>query len=136
MTMSLAALMFEGLVAVLLVVAAVLCWRVDSKLRALKTGQDGVRQSIIELNDATDRARASLAALDRAAGENGETLDRRINEARRVADELRLLTGKGDDKIEARAASRTSERASRRRAADYFPGGSGSPVMNDLKDVR
>ena len=39
--MTLAALIFEGLVAALLLVAVVMCWRVDRRLNALKRGQDG-----------------------------------------------------------------------------------------------
>jgi hypothetical protein len=44
-----------------------MCWRVDRRLRALRNGQDGLKDTITALNDAVDRARASLAALDRAS---------------------------------------------------------------------
>ena len=130
--MTLAALVFEGLVAGLLLVAAIMCWRVDARLRALKNGQDGVRQSIIDLNDATDRARASLITLERATGGAGKDLEHQVAEARKLADELRLITSSADRQVES-AARRPSPR---RRAAEMFPGGAGSPVMNDLKDVR
>jgi len=65
--MTLAALAFEGLVCLLLAAAAIMCWRVDRRLRTLREGQDGLKETIASLNDAVDRARASLAALDRAA---------------------------------------------------------------------
>lgn len=129
--MSYAGLIFEGLVAVLLLVAAVMCWRVDRRLRALKTGQDGVRESVVALNDATDRARASLAALERATTESGEVLERRISEAKSLADELHMITGKVDQKADA-----LSRRPVRRRATEVFPEGAGSSVLNDLKNVR
>lgn len=131
--MTLAALVFEGLVAALLLVAVVMCWRVDRRLNALKKGQDGVQSSVIALNEATDRARASLAALERATSQSGDVLERRVAEARKLADELRLISGQAD-----RAADGLSNRRppARRRAAEIFPEGAGSRVINDLKDVR
>lgn len=130
--MTLAALIFEGLVAALLVVAVVMCWRVDRRLSALKKGQDGVRESVIALNEATDRARASLGALERATAQSAEVLEKRVADARVLADELRLVTGNADRK----ADNLTQRRAPRRRAADIFPDGAGSRIINDLKDVR
>ncbi|WP_291842955.1 DUF6468 domain-containing protein [Maricaulis sp.] len=130
--MTLAALIFEGLVAALLVVAVVMCWRVDRRLSALKKGQDGVRESVIALNEATDRARASLGALERATAQSVDVLEKRVHEARSLADELRLVTGSADRKADRMA----QPRAPRRRAADIFPDGAGSRVINDLKDVR
>ena len=129
--MTLAGLIFEGLVAVLLVFAVVMCWRVDRRLRALKDGQDGVRDSVIALNEATDRARASLVALERATTESGDILERRIQEARRLSDELHLMTGKAD-----RTANTLAQRPARRRASEVFPDGVGSGIHNNLKDVR
>lgn len=129
--MTLAGLVFEGVVAGLLLLAVIMCWRVDRRLNALKTGQDGVRESVVQLNDATDRARAALAALERATRENGDILERRVQDARALSDELRLMTGKAD-----RTADTMTRRPARKRAADIFPQGAGSSVLNDLKDVR
>jgi len=129
--MTLAGLVFEGLVAALLLVAVVMCWRVDKRLRALKSGQDGVQDSVIALNEATDRARASMAALERATLESGEVLEGRVRDARQLSDELRLMTSKAD-----RTAESIAQRPARRRATDIFPDGAGSRVLNDLKDVR
>lgn len=93
-------LIFEALVAVLMLGAAVMCWRVDRRLKTLRDGQDGLRQTIGALNDAVDRARASLAALDRASKESGGELKSRVGEARRLADELRILTSAGEERAE------------------------------------
>lgn len=98
--MSLAAFVFEALIGLLLVGAAIMCWRVDRRLKALRDGQDGLRETVAALNDAVDRARAGLAALDRASRESGEVLEARIREARALADELRLLTSAGESRIE------------------------------------
>ncbi len=104
--MSYASLAFEGLVCVLLLAAAVMCWRVDRRLRALRDGQDGLKDTISALNDAVDRARASLAALDRASKEQGAALRSDVDAARRLADELRFLTDEG----EARAVRASNRR--------------------------
>lgn len=104
--MTLASLAFEGLVCVLLLAAAVMCWRVDRRLRALRDGQDGLKDTIGALNDAVDRARASLAALDRAAREQGAGLKTEVEHARALCDELRFLNDQGEAKFE-RAETRT-----------------------------
>lgn len=101
-----ASLAFEGLVCVLLLAAAVMCWRVDRRLRALRDGQDGLKGTIGQLNDAVDRARASLSALDRASKDQGAALKSEVDAARRLADELRFLTDEG----EARAQRATTRR--------------------------
>lgn len=98
--MSLAAFLFEALIGVLLVGAAVMCWRVDQRLKALRNGQDGLKETIGALNDAVDRARAGLSALDRASRESGEVLEQRTREARALADELRLLTSSGETRLD------------------------------------
>ena len=93
-------LIFEGLVAVLMLGAGVMCWRVDQRLKSLRNGQDGLKATIGALNDAVDRARASLAALDRASREQGADLKQRVEEARRMADELSILTSAGESRAE------------------------------------
>lgn len=98
--MSLAAFLFEALIGVLLVGAAVMCWRVDRRLKALRDGQDGLKETVSALNDAVDRARAGLSALDRASKDAGEVLDQRTREARALADELRLLTSAGETRLD------------------------------------
>lgn len=129
--MTLATLVFEGAVALLVLLAAVMMWRVDAKLRALRSGQDGIRDSIIALDEASERARASLASLQRAARESGESLEDNVRRAQGLADELRLLVETGDRRAEDIAA-----RPRRKTIADHFPEGSRKTVFSDLKDVR
>ncbi|WP_270375184.1 MULTISPECIES: DUF6468 domain-containing protein [Marinicauda] len=109
-------LIFEGLVAVLMLGAGVMCWRVDQRLKSLRNGQDGLKATIGALNDAVDRARASLAALDRASREQGADLKQRVEEARRMADELSILTSAGESRAERLA------QAPRRREMNVEPG--------------
>lgn len=130
--MSYASLAFEGLVCVLLLAAAVMCWRVDRRLRALRDGQDGLKGTISALNDAVDRARASLAALDRASREQGASLKAEVDAARRLADELRFLTDEG----ETRAARAVSRRRPAEPETAPQPTGRASARLEALKALR
>jgi hypothetical protein len=98
--MSFAVLVFEAVVLVVLAGAGIMCWRVDRRLRALRDGQDGLRETVVALDEAVERARASLAALDRASKGAGADLQDSVREARALADELRLLTEAGDQRAE------------------------------------
>ncbi|MBI1237165.1 MAG: hypothetical protein GC188_10830 [Alphaproteobacteria bacterium] len=129
--MTLATLVFEGAVALLVLIAAVMLWRVDARLRALRSGQDGIRASIIALDEASERARASLAGLQRAARESGESLEENVRRAQGLSDELRLLVEAGD-----RQADSIASRPRRKTIAEHFPEGGRKTVYTDLKDVR
>ncbi len=142
--MTLAAFVFEALVALLLLGAAIMCLRVDRRLRALKTGQDGMMETVRRLDESTDRARASLAALDRAAREHGQTLEARVREARELADELALLTERGDARADALARGPERPRPDRpaptqarseRTADDTLKAGEGR-LLDALKAMR
>lgn len=130
--MSYASLAFEILVCTLLAAAAIMCWRVDRRLRSLRDGQDGLRDTIGALNDAVDRARASLSALDRAAKEQGSALKRDVDAAQRMSDELRFLTEAGEtrlSRLEGVRRSQAAEPVERRRA--------GAPARSEaLKELR
>lgn len=129
--MSLAAFLFEALIGILLVGAAVMCWRVDRRLKALRDGQDGLKETVSALNDAVDRARAGLAALDRASRESGEVLEQRTREARALADELRLLTGAGETRLD------RFERTRRPQAASELPRPrEGSPAAREREHLK
>lgn len=107
--MSMLSLVFEAMVAVVLVFAATLCWRLDRRLTALKSGQDGVRQAVAELAAATARAEAGVRDLRAASQEAGRDLERRIAVARETADELALLSGEGGRRTRDSAAEHDAE---------------------------
>ncbi|KAA5803343.1 hypothetical protein F1654_05910 [Alkalicaulis satelles] len=132
--MTLAALAFEGLICILLAAAAIMCWRVDRRLRALREGQDGLKETIAGLNDAVDRARASLAALDRAAREQGAGLKSEVEQARAMADELRLL-GAGAESQAARLVGRP-QRTSAARTAEPAAADASRRRLETLKAMR
>lgn len=92
--MSPISLTLEGVLAVLLGACLYSFWRLDRKLNALRTGQDGVRAAAVELAQATLAAETAVKALRVTAQEAGRDLQARINDARATADRLGLGAGR------------------------------------------
>ncbi|HEY2069367.1 MAG TPA: DUF6468 domain-containing protein [Rhizomicrobium sp.] len=80
----------------LLAATLVYCALLERKLSALRKGQDGLKQTILDLNSSIVTAGASMRALKAAASEAAETLDTRIANARQLNDELSLMTASGE----------------------------------------
>lgn len=89
--MSMASLVFEGLVVVVLLLAAALAWRIDRKLTALRSGADGMAAAVGQLAEASARAQASITALRAASEEAGADLEARVRHASALAGELQRL---------------------------------------------
>lgn len=81
---------------VLLIVTIGYCVILERRLAAVRKGQDGLKSTISELNAAIAGAGASLRALKAAAGESAEMLDGRLTAARKLNDELAVLTASGE----------------------------------------
>ncbi len=69
-------------------------WRLDQKLAALRSGQDGVRAATVELGQAVAQAETAVRALRLTAQDAGRDLQARINDARATADRLGLGAGR------------------------------------------
>jgi phage shock protein A len=108
----------------LLAATLIYCALLERKLSALRKGQDGLKQTIMELNTAIISAGASMRALKAAAGEAAETLDGRIANARSLSDELSLITSSGE-----RIAERIAGAAPAKPANGIHP----ASLMNRLK---
>lgn len=85
MTISLA---FEILVSVLLIVTIGYCFALDRRLKALRSGQDGVRQSIQDLVQATLQAQQSVHDLTKTGEQITHELEARIVEAKTLTTKL------------------------------------------------
>lgn len=92
--MSPIALTLEGLLAVMLAACLYCFWRLDRKLSALRSGQDGIRAAAAELAQATAAAETAVRALRLTASEAGRDLQARINDARATADRLGIGAGR------------------------------------------
>ena len=87
-------LSLEVLLAVLLAACLFYFWRLDRKLAALRSGQDGVRAAAAELALATAQAEAAIRALRAASTDAGRDLQARINDARATAERLGIGAGR------------------------------------------
>jgi hypothetical protein len=104
-----ASLILELALMALLSMTLVTCIVLERKLSALRKGQDGLKDTIGELNGAIASAGASMRTLKAAAGGAVETLDARLHAARAMTDELSLLTASGE-RIAERIAGASSSR--------------------------
>ena len=87
-------LAIEVVLAVLLAVCLFYFWRLDQKLQALRTGQDGALRAAAELAQATAQAEAAVRAMRSTAQDAGRDLQARINDACATADRLGLGAGR------------------------------------------
>ena len=87
-------LVLEGLLAVMLAACLFFFWRLDQKLGALRSGQDGALRAAAELAQATSQAEAAVRAMRSTAQDAGRDLQARINDARATADRLGLGAGR------------------------------------------
>lgn len=107
-------LILESLVAVLLVVTIVYCVKLELRLRALRSGQDGLKEIIGALNTATVRAQTSVAELRAAAESVRADLGDRVSQARSICDELSLMIETGNnlaDRLAGKSAPARGPRA-------------------------
>jgi hypothetical protein len=87
-------LVIEVVLALMLAICLFYFWRLDQKLNALRTGQDGALRAAAELAQATAQAEAAVRAMRVTAQEAGRDLQARINDARATADRLGLGAGR------------------------------------------
>jgi predicted NAD/FAD-binding protein len=73
-----------------LMLVAILCFRLDAKLNALRKGKDGVAAAAGQLNAAVNRADAAIKALRAHSEEASELLQKRIDEAQAISDGLKF----------------------------------------------
>ncbi len=87
-------LVIEVILALMLAVCLFFFWRLDQKLAALRSGQDGALRAAAELGQATAQAEAAVRAMRSTAQDAGRDLQARINDARATADRLGLGAGR------------------------------------------
>lgn len=87
-------LVIEAVLALMLGACLFYFWRLDKRLAALRSGQDGVLRAAAELAQATAQAEAAVRSLRATAQEAGRDLQSRINDARATADRLGLGAGR------------------------------------------
>lgn len=97
------------LVAALLAVTLGYCFVLERKLRALRTGQDGLKDVIESLDKATGRAQLSLVQLKEEGTQAGGVLKAQIDSAALLVDELKMMMETGDRLADRLAGTRKGE---------------------------
>lgn len=85
----------EIVVCLFLAATIAYCAIIDRKLRAMRAGQDGLRELIGDLGSATQNAVAAIDGLKRASEQTGEELAERIRRAKALSDELSVMVEAG-----------------------------------------
>jgi hypothetical protein len=83
--MTLYSMTLDVLLAVLLVIAIAYCWRLDQKLKTLRSGGEDMVEAARELQVSLAQAQAAIEQLRRSADGAGKDLQGRIEEARAVS---------------------------------------------------
>ena len=89
-------LVVELLLSALLMLTLGYCALLERKLSLLRKGQDGLKETISELNTAITNAGVSMRMLKTAAAGTSEKLEEEIARGRGLADELAVLTSSGE----------------------------------------
>jgi hypothetical protein len=89
-------LIIEIMLSVLLLATVVYCALLERKLSALRKGQDGLKETIGELNRAIVSASVSMRTLRATAEDAGKNLQEQVGKARGLIDELSLLNISGE----------------------------------------
>lgn len=111
------------------------CVLLERRLAAMRKGQDALKGTIGQLNHAIASAGNSLGQLRAAAHGAAETLDERMGLARKLIDELSVLTTSGERIAERfdRGFDRSNEQRPRIvRNAPVQPGG----IMSRLDAIK
>ena len=91
-------LIIEGILAFLLVLTIVYCWRLDQRLSSLRKGNDGMIAAARELAETISQAEMAIQGMRRTANETGKELQSRIDEARSISRSLQNQTRRGFDR--------------------------------------
>jgi hypothetical protein len=89
-------LIVELALIVLLSATLAYCVLLERRLAAMRKGQDALKGTLAELNRAIVTAGSSLGQLRAAAHDAAGTLDERMGLARKLIDELSVLTASGE----------------------------------------
>ncbi|PHR60905.1 MAG: hypothetical protein COA47_06785 [Robiginitomaculum sp.] len=122
MTLSIA---FEILVSLLLVITIGYCFVLDQRLKALRSGQDGVRQSIVELISATGQAEHSIRLLKETGTTVSQELEAHILEAKALGQKITARTEPAPRRASARPLGKIPSAS--------IPNLNGSGLMDRLK---
>ncbi|MES1990655.1 MAG: DUF6468 domain-containing protein [Pseudomonadota bacterium] len=116
--------MLEIIVSLLLIATIGYCATIDRRLRAMREGQDGLRDLIRDLSGATTQALSAIAHLRQASDATGAALSEQVKRGTVLADELSFMVQAGND-----IANRLGGIETRRSVAPSMPQPQPQPQM-------
>lgn len=121
-------ILLDGLMALLLIITTVYCWRLNKRIRVLQDSKSELAQIIRQFDESTQRATESIAEIHGATSRIAENIQHKIDKANYLADDLQFMIEKGSklaDKMEgninpARAARQAPprEQAARKESSE------------------
>lgn len=89
-------LFLDSLMALLLIITAVYCWRLNKRIQVLQDSKGELAQTIREFDQSTQRATQSIAEIHEATVRLSENMQHKIDKATYVADDLQFMIEKGN----------------------------------------
>lgn len=139
-------LISNAVVAVLLIVMIGYSFVLNKRLNGLRKNHEEMSRLIASLNQASERAQASILHLKSIGQEAEHALKMEVAKARSLADELALITEAGSDladRIEQRFDDRKKQVAEPEGDSDWLfqeedeaPQPSGGDLLNKLRSAR
>jgi hypothetical protein len=106
-------ILLDGLMAMLLVITTVYCWRLNKRIRILQDSKSELAQIIRQFDESTQRATSSIAEIHGATARIAENIQHKIDKANYLADDLQFMIEKGSkiaDKMEGGLTGRNAPR--------------------------
>lgn len=88
-------LLVNSMMALLLLVTIIYCWRLNKRIRILQDGKSELAQIIREFNESTERATQSIADIHQATTRLSENIQHKIDRANFLATDLDMMIEKG-----------------------------------------
>ncbi|MEZ5937982.1 MAG: DUF6468 domain-containing protein [Hyphomonadaceae bacterium] len=97
-------MILDLVLAALLLIAILYCWRLDGKLKNLRSGKDGMIEAARELQSSVEQAERAIAGLRQSADAAGRDLQMKIEEARAHASAVQAPAPSHDAGLRRRTA--------------------------------
>lgn len=107
----------DSVMALLLIITAVYCYRLNGRIKILQDSKSELARIIKEFDTSTQRATQSIAEIHEATARIAENMQHKIDKANYIADDLQFmiergnkLAGRDDGPLERPSASRSKSR--------------------------
>lgn len=87
--------LINAMMAILLLVTIVYCWRLNKRIRVLQDSKSELGRIIQQFNESTERATQSIADIHEATTRISENIQHKIDKANYLATDLDMLIEKG-----------------------------------------